>query len=216
LHSKIEILGEELILLAQKAILLPKINTLLISDLHLGKASHFQKKGINVPVTVFYQDLERLANIVTEHNVSHVIVLGDLFHAQENKEWDQFGDWLLKQPFKLTLVKGNHDILPYTCYEKYNIEVIDSYMVLGNLFLTHKPLPDPVEGKYILCGHIHPAVQLKGKAYEYVRAECFYFGKDQGYLPSFGTFTGNETLTIKKHDRVYAIAGKHVLEVPAL
>ena len=48
---KIELFGEKLDLLPQKAIYYPQHKTLLAADLHLGKAGHFRNAGIAVPVT---------------------------------------------------------------------------------------------------------------------------------------------------------------------
>ena len=47
--ERIELCGQELELLPQKAIYWKDRNCLLIADLHLGKSTHFRKNGIAVP-----------------------------------------------------------------------------------------------------------------------------------------------------------------------
>ena len=48
-YLPLEIQGDELFLLVQKAIYWPKEKLLILSDWHLGKASHFRKEGVYAP-----------------------------------------------------------------------------------------------------------------------------------------------------------------------
>lgn len=206
--------GEELWLLPEKAIWWPARRTLLLADVHLGKSMHFRQKGVNVPVQVLYDDIEVLNRLVCSLEAERVIVLGDLFHAKENSEWEVFGEWLLECPAKWELIKGNHDILTFDAYEKYNITIHEKALLEGPFLLTHHPLDHfeyVPEGVYVLAGHVHPAVEVKGKAYQSLRVSCFYFGARQGLLPAFGRFTGNEVIETAKNDHVYVIAGDKVL-----
>jgi uncharacterized protein len=210
------ILDEELWLLPEKAIYWPERKVLLIADLHLGKTTHFRRSGVNVPMQVLYDDIAVLDNILSRYAVERVIVLGDLFHADENSEWDIFGAWLLSRSIPWELIRGNHDVLPFGVYERYGVRVYDNYLEEPPFILTHYPLEDPAAvppGRYVLCGHVHPAVVLTGKAYQSLRVSCFYFGPEQGILPAFGRFTGCEVLEIRKRDKVFVIAGDRVIQL---
>lgn len=206
--------GEELWLLPERALWWPARKTLMLADVHLGKSTHFRQKGVNAPVQVLYDDISLLNELVTSLAAERVIVLGDLFHAKENSEWHVFGEWLLSQPAKWELVRGNHDILTFDAYERYNITVHENCLIEQPFLLTHQPL-DHCEhvpgGHYVLAGHVHPAVLVKGKAYQSLRVSCFYFGAEQGLLPAFGRFTGNEVIEPGRKDDVFVIAGDRVL-----
>jgi DNA ligase-associated metallophosphoesterase len=208
--------GEELLLLPEKAIWWPKRKILLLADVHLGKTTHFRQKGVSVPVQVLYDDIAALDRLVTMLEPARVIVLGDLFHAKENSEWQVFGEWVLSQSAKWELVKGNHDILPFEAYERYNITIYEKLLEEPPFLLTHFPLDHFAyvpPGHYVLAGHVHPAVMIKGKAWQTARVSCFYFGERQGLLPAFGRFTGNEVIDTGKTDDVFAIAGERVIKL---
>ena len=72
----------EIVLLPGSAAVLPASATLLVADLHLGKAATFRKAGIPVPEGSAQRDLARLADLVVRHAVRRLLVLGDLFHAR--------------------------------------------------------------------------------------------------------------------------------------
>ena len=82
-------------LLPQRAIWWPLRSMLIVSDLHLGKAAHFRKHGIAVPNAVNADTLQRLDQLITQFKPRNVLVLGDLFHSEENEEWQEFRAWLM-------------------------------------------------------------------------------------------------------------------------
>jgi len=207
------ILGEELWLLPQKAIFKPFGSTLILADLHLGKSTHFRQKGLNVPKDVLYEDLETLDLLIERYSVKRLLILGDLFHAAENSEWQIFGDWLQSKNVSTELVKGNHDRLAAASYSKFNIKVHEQDLHEGSFIYTHHPLKDFTGDKFVISGHIHPAIVLKGKAYQNIKLECFYFSKYQALLPAFGRFTGNEIILRKKHDDVFVIVGNTIKKI---
>jgi len=98
---------EELIqFLPEKVAFLPKYRMLVIADLHLGKAAHFRKEGIMIPLPEISPDFQRLNELITSIQPSKVVFLGDLFHSSLNKEWEDLKDFLLRYPsvhFVLTL-----------------------------------------------------------------------------------------------------------------
>jgi len=59
---------------------------LIISDLHFGKTGHFRKSGIAVPQGVYKEDLQRLVSQIQYFQPSQLIIVGDFFHSQLNKE----------------------------------------------------------------------------------------------------------------------------------
>jgi metallophosphoesterase superfamily enzyme len=63
---EVEVQGELLSLLPEKAIYWKSRKALLIADLHLGKAGHFRKHGIAVPGRVEQNNLCRLSGLILE------------------------------------------------------------------------------------------------------------------------------------------------------
>src|SRR5690606_8265392 len=120
----ITIKGQQLWLTPERSIYWENEKSLIVSDLHFGKTGHFRKYGIAVPQSVYKEDLQRLVNHIQYFNSTQVIIVGDLFHSHENKELDLFLKWRHDFPeLKLLLVKGNHDILKSSWYEKAEITV---------------------------------------------------------------------------------------------
>lgn len=204
-------------LLPQKAMYWQKKKILMIADLHIGKSGHFRKHGIPVPGKVNTSNIDRMDELVREIEPEHLIILGDLFHSRANKEWQQFQNWRKKQPkLEVSLVIGNHDILPDTVYHSSHINLfkrltIDPFLLIHDL--NELSLNNGTNGKYILSGHIHPAVKLRGKGRQSMKLPCFYFGKREGILPAFGQFTGTHIIEPEQGEKVYTIAESHILDL---
>lgn len=206
--------GTELVLLPEKGIWFPHYKTLLISDIHLGKGAHFRKAGIPIPQALAQEDLACLSDLIAQFKPLQLIFLGDLFHSDVNNDWDWFCLWRdLHHDIELVLIKGNHDILPIGFYDNLCIKVIEEGSI-GPFILKHdKPKNLPNTHGYLICGHIHPGIKLRGKGRQSVTVPCFWFGRDYAILPAFGKFTGKAELKIQKDEIVFAIAGQKVLPV---
>lgn len=211
-YATVDVVGEELHLLPEKAVYWPRRKCLFIADLHLGKVSHFRKHGIAVPMDVQRSNEDNLLLLLNSLDVEEVIILGDLFHSGYNAEW-QVLERLTTRYLDVTfhLVEGNHDILAIDQYRSTRLVVHRETWELGPFTLSHEPLPS--SRGYNLCGHIHPGVMLRGRGRQRLRLPCFYLGQSQGILPAFGAFTGLYVLSADKCERVYAIADGQVIDV---
>lgn len=207
----IEILDEQFDLCPQKAIFWKSQNTLLLSDLHLGKINHFRKAGIPVPSKANDHNLEVFIDLVRAYKPHRIICLGDLFHSHYNAEWEVFGE-VVKHiaPVTFELVLGNHDIMSKYQYLRKGILLHDTLRI-GKFLLTHYPLESVPAETYNMAGHIHPGVFLKGKGRQSITLPCFYFSNQQAYLPAFGKFTGLARIAPKKEDKVYIVAEDKVI-----
>jgi len=209
---EIELLNEKAVLLPQKALWLKTKKTLLLADLHFGKINHFRKSGIPVPARANDKNTEALIAVVQATKPDRVIFLGDLFHSHYNEEWEVVGQ--IRKHFvncAFELVLGNHDILSELQYERNNLKVYLNELREGDLILTHEPMTHVPMGSYNLSGHLHPGVQLRGTGRQAVTLPCFYFGKNQGILPAFGSFTGLARIQPKKEDRIFVIADDKII-----
>lgn len=206
--------GVTLSLLKEKAVWIGSLNTLLIADLHFGKAAHFRKSGIPIPENVHDFDLIRLQRLHEEFQPAHTYFLGDLFHSDWNEQWDylnQFLSSIIGTQFHL--VKGNHDVLSPKAYEQSVLRILSEPVTIGPFVLSHEPMGSVGEGMLNICGHIHPGVRLVGKAKQSLRLPCFYQSKSQLLLPAFGNFTGLALVRPKVQDKVWAIIGEKIIPV---
>ncbi len=183
---------------------------LLISDVHLGKVAHFRKFGAAVPRNAVHKNYILLDEIVSHFKPFQIWFLGDLFHSSLNKEWELFENWVAKTPSEVVLVSGNHDIISPHKFEQLGIPIFPEW-VLDHFLLTHHP--EEREGLFNFCGHIHPAIRLKGFGRQKLRLPCFFKSESQMILPAFGEFTGTHVLQPKKDDEVFVIVENEVVKV---
>jgi DNA ligase-associated metallophosphoesterase len=200
--------GERLILHPWGAVYWERKDTLWISDVHLGKISHFRKYGAAVPRKALHRNFERLNGLLKYFEPSTICFLGDLFHSHLNREWELFRQWVLNCPATLQLVMGNHDIISPIQYEKLGITCVD-FMETTPFLLTHHP-QESFEG-YNICGHIHPAVRLQGAGRQRLRLPCFFMNGRQMILPAFGSFTGSHVMEASPGDRIFALADNEIV-----
>lgn len=207
---RILINNQKFILHQSGAVFWEEKKMLLISDVHLGKVTHFRKHGIGIPKEAIFENFNRLKKILELFDSETIVFLGDLFHSKINTEWDFFTDWLKEHSQKIILVEGNHDIISKGNYEDVNIEIYNELIIEGFL-LTHHPTEK--EGFFNFCGHLHPAIQLRGLGRQFLSLPCFFRKPNQLIFPAFGEFTGNSYMTPTENDKAYAITREGVIEI---
>ena len=186
---------EKLIFTNQKAVYWEREKTLIISDLHVGKSAHFRKSGIAISSQVLHDDLEILENLISFFEVNHILIVGDLFHAGHNSDFEIFCDWRNRFPdLKITLIKGNHDRIAPKFYEEYCIDVVEKSLQIQPFTFVHEP--ENNTDAFSISGHIHPGVIFQGKARQRIKLPCFAFSENQLILPAFSKFTGLNTRTL--------------------
>lgn len=197
--KKIRCNNEILELTNQRVIYWKAQNSLILSDLHIGKSAHFQKSGIPIPSSVLETDLFRLKALIEFFKAKNLIIVGDLFHAEYNKDLDEFKSWLTNfDDLKLKLIKGNHDRLQHKIYNEFNIEVHQPELNIGCVKFVHDNIKS-TENCFTISGHIHPGVSIRGKGRQRIKLPCFQVTESQLILPAFSLFTGlNTQKTFKK------------------
>lgn len=203
------------LLTAEKTAYWEEQQILIISDMHLGKSGHFRKNGIAVPTAVFRNDMQKLLAGLQFFKPKELIIVGDLFHSNENKEWPFLQRWLSDMPqVNIHLVRGNHDILHDNLYQDAGILVHDKLLSIGDMAFVHDMADITFkQDAFIFSGHVHPAVVIKGQGKQSMRLPCFFFTQDYAILPSYGSFTGLHTLNPSTKDHVFVIAGKEVMQL---
>jgi len=206
------IADESFLLLPQKAIVRTNDKTLIIADLHLGKATHFRKAGIPVSDEVFKTDLNKIELLVNQHEIENVWVLGDFFHSNSNSEWARFQQWLASSTIKKwTIIPGNHDKSTLSEPISNKMEIVETHILFNDIIYCHEFQENTLP---VISGHIHPGISLKGNGKQNLQIPCFYQHGINLLLPAFGSFTGLAKINLQKGDRVFGIANDSILEIP--
>jgi uncharacterized protein len=204
--------GAQLQLLADRAVFLPAQATLLVADAHIGKAQSFRRLGVPVPSGTTADGLARMTALLHDTGAQRIVFLGDLLHAASGRSaavLAAVAAWRdAHAGVELLLVRGNHDRHAGDPPATWRVQCVDEPFRLPGLALAHHP--GPVDGAYVLAGHVHPAIALGGRAHQRLRLPCFHFGPRVGLLPAFGGFTGSHVVQAGADDRVFVIAGDEV------
>jgi DNA ligase-associated metallophosphoesterase len=207
----IDVAGEQLFLLPQKAAFWPRERMLIIADIHFGKAAAFRSWGIPVPRGTTSENLHALDDLIALTAAEHLLFLGDFLHARAAHAAGTQAAmlaWRRKNcELILTLVRGNHDKHAGDPAEQLGIDLVDEPYTLGPLSFCHHP--DIAAPGYVLAGHVHPVYVLATR-FDALRLPCFVAGPRRMILPSFGSFTGGHALSPAPDERIWVSSGEAV------
>jgi DNA ligase-associated metallophosphoesterase len=169
------------------ALYLPSERALLLSDLHLEKASSYAARGVFLPPYDTRATLGSVAVAIAAFEPRQVISMGDSFH-------DRTGPLRLEPDDAATLrrlqggrawlwLTGNHDP---DAPSGLDGEVADT-IALGGVMLRHEPSHRGAEPE--IAGHLHPAarIRLRGRG---VRRRCFISDGNRLVMPAMGSYAG--------------------------
>lgn len=210
----IEVAGEQLLLLPQKALFWPRERLLVVADIHFGKAAAFRSLGVPVPRGTTAENLAALDALVDLHGARGIVFLGDFLHAKAAHApatQRALHAWRERRPdLSLLLVRGNHDRHAGDPAARLRIELVDEPHARGPFAFCHHP--ELAAGGYVLAGHVHPTFRLTSR-FDSLRLPCFLVGPRRMILPSFGAFTGGHPVTPAPGERVYVSSGEAIHSV---
>ena len=215
MYCSVTLEGEELWLLADKAVYWPARRTLLIADAHFGKASAYRSLGQPVPQGTTTANLHRLDRVLSGFACEQVIFLGDFLHGPGSHASGTLGAlraWRDRTPdLAMTLIRGNHDKRAGDPPADLRIEVVTEPLLMGPFALQHEPDAHP--SHHVLAGHVHPVYRLRGKGRQSLRLPCFLIGTQVSLLPAFGAFTGGYAVEQDVDRRLFVIGDHEVWPV---
>ena len=216
--AHVDLAGQRLVLLPQRAAYLPGHRTLLVADAHIGKAVSFRRLGVPVPEATTAGTLARLDAALQATGARQVVFLGDLLHSVRSHAAATLAAvqaWRERHAaLNLLLVRGNHDRHAGDPPAAWRVQCHDESLRLGPWLLRHDPQPDPEA--YVLAGHVHPCALLQGRAHDRLRLPCFHFTDRVGLLPAFGEFTGMHRVEPGPDDQVFVLLADRVQPLPRL
>ncbi|GAB5448810.1 ligase-associated DNA damage response endonuclease PdeM [Gymnodinialimonas sp.] len=164
----------------------PEQNTLVVSDLHLGKAERMARRGGPIlPPYEVIETLDRLLDDIAKTQPRTVICLGDSFddlaaaRATQSAVSERLAPALAGR--RWVWIEGNHDPGPVDLSGEHLGEI-----TIGPLTFRHIAQPTaPGE----ISGHYHPKarVRLKGRT---ITRRCILVDDMRMILPAYGTYTG--------------------------
>ncbi|MDA0972430.1 MAG: ligase-associated DNA damage response endonuclease PdeM [Bacteroidetes bacterium] len=199
---------QDFLLLPEKALFHEASQSLICSDVHIGKTTDLLRSGIQVPMETAKANIMKLESLIERYRPVSFYVLGDLFHARRNNEFDDFAELLAcHEDLQFILVKGNHDFLPDSTYETLGLKVRRDAQLHG-ILLTHEA---DNKVQHSISGHLHPKVKLRGKGRQSASLPIFARTGNRLILPAFGRMTGGHFIQPEDFDDIYLCAQEQVI-----
>ena len=179
--------GQRLVLDAELALWWPAQSLLVVSDLHLEKATFLAQFGSAVAPYDTADTLERLAGLVARYRPRTLLLLGDTFH--DRHAWQRLEDAARAKLLAICasveqccFVEGNHDLGiaadPSLC--------LVGDFVRGGIQFSHEPASSPLPQ---VIGHFHPKLHTSLRGHR-LTGKCFAINERLLIMPAFGSFTG--------------------------
>ncbi|MDR7070342.1 DNA ligase-associated metallophosphoesterase [Pseudoxanthomonas japonensis] len=208
----IELAGERVQLLAERALFWPAQSLLLIADLHLGKGEALRRGGIAVPRGGTRDDLQRLQALLEQTRAHELCVLGDFLHgAVTNGAWqEEWRAWRMHHAdTRIAVVAGNHDRQLQRHAVDWDLELAVEGVQRGPFELRHVPRTG---SRHVIAGHLHPRLRYPGLP---GRWPAFWLRPGLSILPAFSRFTGGLDARRAEGDRCIACLDGLVAELPS-
>ncbi len=168
---------------ADRAIIID--DTLVISDLHIGKAA---SSGVQLPVGGGDNMVKRLETLCHVHSPETVVIAGDLLHSFDTiprlaeETLTRIERTAGEVGANLVVTPGNHDTLLETLWSGD----LSPEFPVGETVITHGHVePETTAERYVI-GHDHPTIAVEGTRYPCILAgDGMYNDADLLVLPSF-------------------------------
>ena len=213
----IQLDGLDVWLLPERALWWPEGQVLWVADLHLGKAAAFRSQGQPVPSGTTRENLDRLSDLVLRYRPRRLAFLGDFLHAAASRTpsvMAALDAWRASHAgLDCLLVRGNHDRHAGDPPAGLGFTLVDEPHRIGPFAASHHPQPQ--DGAFVLAGHVHPVLHLRGSGRDRLRLPCFSVEAGLCVLPAFGEFTGGWLVDAAPGRRLYPVGAGRVWALPA-
>ncbi|GAA4357824.1 ligase-associated DNA damage response endonuclease PdeM [Variovorax defluvii] len=213
---RLELAGQSIELLPERALWWEAGGTLFVADLHLGKAAAFRALGQPVPHGTTSENLQRLDALIARHRPRELVVLGDFLHDAPGRTTHvlaSLSDWRERHAaLRCVVVRGNHDSRAGDPPAELGIQIVDEPHLTGPFAACHHPRAHATH--FVLAGHLHPVCRLQGRGRDSLRMPCFVQEAHRMVLPAFGEFTGGCPVEAAAGRRFFGIGGDAVWPLP--
>ncbi|WP_254763312.1 metallophosphoesterase [Natrinema marinum] len=157
-----------------RAVFLPAAETLVLADVHLGKAA---ASSVDAPLDDGADVVERLRGLLEETGPTTVVVAGDLLHSFSrlplgvDRDISRFVDAVDAAGAELVVTPGNHDTMLESAFDG---ETAAEYRLAdGETVVCHGHEPPESAAERYFVGHDHPALSIDGR-----KRPCALYGPD--------------------------------------
>ncbi|WP_255150468.1 metallophosphoesterase [Halorarius halobius] len=171
--------------LRDRAVYLPDAETLVCSDLHLGKDA---ASNVELPLGEHDDITDRFDALVARFAPATVVVAGDLLHSfsslprgvlESVRSLEQSAE---AAGARLVVTPGNHDTMLGQVWKGATVEEHRA----GDWVVTHGHEPPESDAAGYVVGHDHPTIAIEGRRRPcYLWGDDAYRGADVLVLPSF-------------------------------
>ncbi len=208
----IELCGETLQLLPERAVFWQRRETLFVADTHLGNSERMHAPADMPAEGNTLIDLERLDRTLERTGAHTLVVLGDLIHARGGRNPDTLGllhEWRTAHTdLKVLLVRGNHDRVTGDPPSELRITCVDEPYPFKPFMLRHYPVPS--NGCVTLAGHLHPTIRYTDRTVAWQALPSFILREKVLVLPAFGSFLRQPSLMPMRSETAYMIHDNRV------
>jgi len=169
-----------------RAVYLGATNTLVVADLHLGRAA---SSNVDVPLDETGDIHSRLAALIERFEPQQVVFAGDILHSfstvprgVEQTVSDLY-EQCLAAGCEPIATEGNHDTQLESVWPD---DIVDSVRLADGTVICHgHTVPDRHGERYII-GHDHPTISIEGKRHPCLCVDpTGYRGRELLVLPAF-------------------------------
>jgi hypothetical protein len=176
-----------------RAVYLPAAETLVVADLHVGRA---EASDVAFPLGEGADLRERLAALVAAFDPTEVVFAGDVLHRFDaatvgaESRLSDLAAVCREAGAELVLVRGNHDTMLETVWDG---DVLDEYAVDSagdaddpGVVVCHGHAEPAADASLYVVGHVHPAITIEGRRRPcYLYGDVAHRGADVLVLPAF-------------------------------
>jgi hypothetical protein len=175
-----------------RAAYLPDTATLVVADLHVGRAS---ASDVDAPLGAHDGVVDRIVGHLEAVDAETVVVAGDVLHVHGTVPRGALdvlaglASAVAAAESDLVLVRGNHDTLLDRLDLPADVSVVDEHRLADGTVVCHGHEEPELEAPRYLVGHDHPAIRVEG-----ARHPCFLVGD--------GVFRSSDVLVLPAFSRL--------------
>lgn len=163
-----------------------KLSAIVCSDLHLGYEGVMADKGTFLPKRNLKGIKEAITKALQMTEAKRIIIDGDIknefsnVHVEEFNEFHELSKFLREETSakEIILIKGNHDNFVDRLEKPLNFKIFrQEAMMDGFLFFHGEELPEDKKARFLVMGHLHPAIGIYNKVGVKEKLRCFLYGR---------------------------------------
>lgn len=223
LWGEIEILGP------WPAIYIPKIDAVVIADLHLGYEGIMAEQGIFIPKIQFEKEMEILREIIEKKRSNRIIICGDIKHEFSETSYHEFVEvtdlfkFLRENLREIIAIKGNHDNYLIRVTRRHDVALYDELELDDFYFMHGHEVPKGLtttKARYVIMAHEHPAIVLYDEVGGKEKLDCFLYGdfgdKKLLVLPAFSTLAEGSQINVLPREELLSPILRDLVDVDEL